>query len=238
VTPKIFVGTMYCGEGDLPECLEAVLSQKDVSVKQIIIRDMQEKAAHNALWAAWREAKCSHDLFVKVDADTVLAHDGVLRSFWDLFQSNPRITGAQAPLNDYFTAGRINGLNCFSPKVTFRDTTDELFCDRQVDVDHDVVIRSDQVGDALQPAGYHCYRANDAQAFHFGLHRALKRQVNTIAQVRQAYKREGGRPRALALIGAQMSPNFAAGGFNYSDERFKVALDGVVRRFEELVKDL
>jgi len=238
VTPRVFVGTMYCGEGDMPECLESVLLQKGVEARQVIIRNMPEKAAHNALWAAWREARDSHDLFVKVDADTVLAHDGVLRAVWGLFQGNTRVTGVQAPLNDYFTAGHINGLNCFSPKVTFRDTADELFCDRQVDVDHDVVIRSDQVGDALRPAGYHCYRATEAQAFHFGLHRALKRQVGTIAQVRAAYRREGGRMRALALIGAQASPNFAAGGFNYTDERFRVALDGALRRFDELSRDL
>ena len=229
---------MYCGEGDLPECLEAVLSQKGVSAKQVIIRNMAEKAAHNALWAAWREARPGHDMFVKVDADTVLAHDEVLLELWKTMESDPRVTGIQAPLLDYFTAGYINGLNCFSPKVTFRDTADELFCDRQVDVGHDVVIRSEKVCDRLRPAGHHCYRATDAQAFHFGLHRALKGQVGTIAQVRAAYKREGGRARALALLGAQASPNFAVGGFNYSDERFKVALDGVLRRFDELARGL
>jgi hypothetical protein len=162
----------------------------------------------------------------------------VLNAFWELFQSNSHITGAQAPLLDYFTGCYINGLNCFSPRVTFRDTVDDLFCDRQIDVDHDIVIKSDDVGDVLRPAGQHCYRATDAQAFHFGLHRALKHQVNTIAQVRTAYKHDGGRGRALALIGAQMCSQFATGGFNYNDERFKATLNNVKHRFDELTKDL
>ena len=238
MTPKVFVGTMYCGEGDFEEGLSLVLAQKDVEVEHVVIRDLPEKQAHNALWQAWRSAQGRCDMFVKVDADTVLAHDGVLRAFWSLLQGNPRVTGVQAPLNDYFTAGHINGLNCFSPRVTFRDTADELFCDRQVDVDHDVVIRSDQVGNDLRPAGYHCYRATDRQAFHFGLHRALKRQANVLDRVRAAYRREPTRARGLALLGAQVADRFADGGFNDTDERFDVALAAVQHRFHELKEAL
>lgn len=238
MTPRVFVGTMECGEGDFPECVAAVAAQAGCVVTHHVVNDLPEKEAHNALWSAWRAAQSGHDLFVKVDADTVLANSETLLSFWRVMEANPRVTGIQAPLLDYFTAGYINGLNCFSPRVTFCDTLDELFCDRRVDVDHDVIVGSGEVPDQLKPAGYHCYRPTDAQAFHFGLHRALKRQTATLERVREAYKREGGRARALALLGAETAASFSEGGFNYADERFKVALDGVMRRFGQLTDGL
>lgn len=228
--PVVFVGTMHCGEGDFAECCRAIGEQRGVRVTHVVIADLPEKAAHNRLWQAWRDAKAGCDFFVKVDADTVLAHDEVLLEFWRVMQANPRVTGIQAPLLDYFTDGYINGLNCFSPRVTFRDTADELFCDRQVDVDHDVVVKSGQVPERLRHAGYHCYHATDAQAFHFGLHRALKGQRQVIDLVRQAQQRHGDRQRALALLGAECAGTFADGGFNYGDERFRLALDAAVRR--------
>lgn len=238
-TPQVFVGTMHCGEGDYDECSIAIHKQRGVALIHSVIEDLPEKEAHNALWESWRAVKATgFDMFVKVDADTVLAHDEVLLEFWHMMQANPRITGIQAPLLDYFTDGYINGLNCFSNRVTFRNTADALFCDRQVDVDHDVVIKADAVAERLRPAGHHCYRTTDAQAFHFGLHRALKGQATVIDLVRQAYRRHNDRKRALALLGAQCAGTFTSGGFNYSDERFQQALAGVTHRYDELVKGL
>lgn len=240
-TPQVFVGTMYCGEGDYPECTKAILGQQGVNVQHVVIANQSEKEAHNRLWQTWRDVQHSgFDMFVKVDADTVLAHPLVLREFWQMMQNSPRITGIQAPLLDYFTDGHINGLNCFSPKVTFRDTADALFCDRQVDVDHDVVVKAGGVPMTLRPAGFHCYRATDEQAFHFGLHRAMKGQTQVIDLVDQAWRRHHDRIRALALLGAQYAyaGTFKAGGFNYNDERFKTALEAVLHRFDDMVSTL
>jgi hypothetical protein len=232
--PRVFVGTMYCGEGDYDECMKAVRSQAGVAVQQVTVANLPEREAHNRLWKAWRDVQ--HDgfsMFVKVDADTVLAHDEVLLEFWKLMTSDARITGIQAPLLDYFTDGYINGLNCFSPRVTFQDTSDELFCDRQVDVDHDVVVKADAVPPTLRHAGYHCFHTTERQAFHFGLHRALKGQADIVERVRQAWLRHGDRQRALALRGADAVLQFCDGRFNYSDERFIAAFNTAVERFDE-----
>lgn len=232
---------MHCGEGDYLECHRAIAKQSGVTITHHLVSNLPEKEAHNALWASWREVKHEHDFFVKLDADTVLAHDEVLLEFWRMMQANPRITGIQAPLLDYFTDGHINGLNCFSPKVTFRDTSDALFCDRQVDVDHDIVIKSGNVVERLRPAGFHCYHATEKQAFHFGIHRALKNQTQVIDLVRQAQKRHGDDIRAWALIGAGLRPVFYGqagdgswgGGWNYGDALFNDQFEGVKRRFEQ-----
>lgn len=240
--PRVFVGTMYCGEGDYLECHRALAKQTGVTITHRLISDLPEKEAHNTLWATWRTVKHEHDMFVKLDADTVLAHDEVLLEFWRMMQANARITGIQAPLHDYFTDGNINGLNCFSPRVTFRDTADELFCDRQVDVDHDIVVKADGVSTGLRPAGLHCHHATERQAFHFGIHRALKKQFHVIDQVRLAQRAHGDDLRAWALIGAGVAPVFngswGMGGFNYGDELFIQEFERIKRRFADFKESM
>lgn len=236
--PRVFIGTMYCGEGDYAESCSSISKQVGVDVKHVIIEHLPEKDAHNQLWQSWRKVQNEFDMFVKVDADTVLAHSEVLLEFRKLMSTNTRVTGIQAPLLDYFTDGYINGLNCFSPKVTFRDTADSLFCDRQVDVDHDVVIKANGVPEQLRPAGYHCYAATKKQAYHFGIHRALKNQTDVIGQVRKAWLRNRDSLRAWALLGASHATCFSDGGFNYTDERFCQAFDATSKRYDELVNDL
>lgn len=245
--PRVFVGTMYCGEGDYHDACEAILSQKGVEVQHVIIANLPEKEAHNRLWHAWRNVQ--HDgfqMFVKVDADTVLMHDTVLLEFWKALSSNPRCTGIQAPLFDYFTNGNINGLNCFSPKVTFQDSTDNLFCDRRVDTGHDVVLRGSDVPALLTPAGKHCFKTHSLQAFHFGVHRQLKSQHDIIAKVRAAWKveqREEGFDytdgRSFALLGASLVRKFLGNGkFNYSDPELLQELENAYPIRKELLRVL
>jgi hypothetical protein len=235
-TPKVFVGTMYCGEGDYYRSCQSIVEQRGVDVQHMTIVNLPEKEAHNNLWEAWRTIKHNgFDMFIKVDADTVLAHEEVLLEFWKLMNSNPRITGIQAPLHDYFTDGFINGLNCFSPRVTFRDTADELFCDRQVDVDHDIVIKAGGVTERLRPAGHHCFFSTEIQAFHYGLHRQLKGQYDIINKVKAACNSNNDR-RRFVLLGATMAPKFACGKFNYTDSELLGAFEEARFKQDELLK--
>lgn len=236
--PKVFVGTMYCGEGDFPRCKESIKSQQGVDVSHVIVENMPEKQAHNALWALWRAANDGgFAAFVKVDADTVLAGDNVLATIVDVFRSSPRVTGIQSPLLDYFTAGFINGLNAFAPCVTFNDTVDDIYCDRNVDVGHDLIVSSDQVPPVLRPAGFHCYAATPLQAYHFGVHRALKNQTATLAAVKRAWSKEGGDGRAYALLGAADSSSIGR-QCSYGDQRLLIAFDATKRRFDQRVNEL
>ncbi len=236
---RIFVGTMYTQEGEFEGCLKQVQAQKDVIVSHVIIANMREKEAHNALWHAWRHQGPSHDLFVKIDADTVLASTQTLALIWEQFEANPRVTGLQAPLHDYMTDSFINGLNAFSTKVVFNDTQDELYCDRQVDTNHDIVLREKDLPAILKPAGFHCWNSTDRQAFHFGVHRMLKGQTTIIAQVQAAWNRDQDRPRAMALLGAHAAWRFQqTRKFNYGDEEFVSAFDETVARYDELITTL
>lgn len=236
--PRVFIGTMYTQEGDFPMCLKRIQEQRGVTIGHIIISGLKEKDAHNALWHAWRDQKSSNDLFVKIDADVVLSSPNTLAQIWELFEANPRLTGVQAPLHDYMTDGFINGLNAFNPKVVFNDTQDELYCDRQVDTNHDQTLHDPNLPESLRPAGLHCHYANEKQAFHYGLHRALKGQHQIIKKVKEAYERHGrDRIRAFALLGAIYAPLFVQHRrFNYQDHEFLDAYTEAESKYDDFVK--
>jgi hypothetical protein len=223
---KVFVGTLYSGEGDFSMSATSIAGQQDVDVTCQVISGLPEKNAHNTLWDAWDEAKKEyHDIFVKVDADTVLQHPRVLKNICDLFVSDERLTGIQCWLHDYFTDGMIYGLNCYSRRVVFKRTEDDLFCDR-VDTNHDRVLRGGALPKELFPAGQHCHRANELQAFHFGLHRQLKKQDNVLHLVKKAWERDRDNIRAWALVGAHVAEQFRDHHrFNYTDPEFLHAFE-------------
>lgn len=232
--PKIFVGTLYSGEGEIAQCCDMINKQQHVDVTHVIISHLPEKDAHNALWAEWRKRKASFDLFVKVDADTILIDTCILARISDKMLIDPRITGLQAPLFDYMTNDMINGLNCFTPKVQFNDTTSELFCDRQVDVNHDIVLKGSTLPDILRPAGYHCLKPTDIQAFHYGLHRALKGQYDIISKVKNAaYDKASPHhaSRLMALLGADAAATMKdkSKGFNYTDPELILAFQNACK---------
>jgi hypothetical protein len=229
-TPRVFVGTLYCKEGDFQEHCKMISLQRDVNISHHVIADLPEKDAHNSLWDAWNRSKTEYDLFVKIDADTVLRDEETIKRIWALFEGNPRLTGIQAPLHDYMTDGLINGLNCFSPKVIFNPTNDGLYCDRGVDTGHDQVLRQGQLPPELEPAGYHCHHATDKQAFHYGLHRALKGQADIMLRVQKAWLTHRDRIRGLALAGTAAAPYLW--NHNYNDPEFESEYQRLVKEFD------
>ncbi len=211
--PRIFIGTLASGETEFDECCQAVQSQKDVVIKHHIIKNMPEFEAHNALWAAWNEQKQNHDLFAKIDADTVLNRDTALVEISKLFQ-DPDVTGAQIPLHDYFTDDLINGLNCFSTCVQFAPAKKKIFADH-ADSNHKKVLKSDDVAH-LAPIGWHGKNPSAKQAFHFGFHRALKGQKDIISKTLNAWKKYQDTPREWALAGAASAKWWMFGRADYT----------------------
>ena len=222
--PRIFVGTLACGESELADCRVSVVAQKDVLVTHHVIESLPELQAHNALWHAWAAAKGAHDLFVKIDADTVLARDTALAEIAALFE-DPDITGAQILLHDYFTDQLIAGLNAFSRSVIFQKGTDRLFADR-VDVGHRKQLKGEAVRH-LAPIGWHCRSPLPRQAFHFGLRRALKKQHEVIARCAEVWLGARDEPRGWALAGAMSTGWWLRRHFDYGDKRFERAFEAL-----------
>ena len=116
---KIFVGTLYSGESEFEACCKEIEKQIGVEVHQKVFSFLPEYAAHNELWSYWEKVKDNFDLFVKVDADTVLNDNFALLKISQLF-NDIDVTGAQILLHDYFTDDLIAGLNVFSKQVIFK----------------------------------------------------------------------------------------------------------------------
>lgn len=222
MSARIFVGTLACGEAEIDECGRAVAGQTGVAVTHEVIRDLPELEAHNALWQCWARRKADHDLFVKVDADTVLNRPTALAEIAALF-ADPGVTGAQILLHDYFTDAPIAGLNAFSREVTFRVGADRLFADR-VDGNHRAVLKGEATRH-LAPIGWHCRAPHPRQAFHFGLHRQLKRQADVIARMAQVWLRERDDARGWALAGARAAGWRLRRHFDYADPVFERAFE-------------
>lgn len=228
---RVFVGTLYCGEADFAVHIDAITHQVGVDITHFVVDNKPEYEAHSTLWKKWNEVKSEFDLFIKVDADTVLINNTTVSEICKVFAADRDVTGLQAPLHDYFTDSLINGLNCFSPVVSFRDGKDELYCDRNVDFGHKKTVSSERVPNSLRPAGLHCHYANDRQAFHFGLHRALKNQNENMRKVALAYNKHGDRLRKLALLGAEAAIDFRCdSSFNYCDEKFNEHFSTALRK--------
>ena len=114
----------------------------------------------------------------------------------------------------------IYGLNCFSPKVVFLTSKDSLFCDRGVDTQHDLIFRTEKLPIELKPAALHCHYASIKQAFHYGVHRTLKKQFDIIEKVKSSWLKEKDDIRAFALIGSRLS-NKLCNQYNYGDYEFE-----------------
>lgn len=216
--PKIFVGTMWSGESEFEECCEAISRQKSVRIDQHIIKDLTEVEAHNALWQAWNSVKSEFDLFAKIDADTILNSEQSLLKVWQLFYNNPRVTGAQVQLHDYFTNDLIAGLNFFTPTVIFNISKKGLTPDR-VDVNHDIVLKGESVKH-LAPIGWHCKYPSEVQSFHFGLHRALKKQDQVLLKVAKVWDVEQDNARSWALTGAIAASFWMRNHSDYDNNKF------------------
>ncbi len=219
-SPRIFVGTLECGEAEFEECRAAIQGQLGVIVTHMVISNQPELEAHNQLWSAWATHKHDHDLMVKVDADTVLSRPTALKEISDLFD-DPAVTGAQILLHDYFTDQLIAGLNAFSPVVEFKHSKSRLYADH-ADSNHGVVLKGDVVSH-LAPIGWHCVAPHPRQAFHYGLHRELKKQRDVIRRCARAWLKNRDDARSWALIGAMAAGWRLRRHFDYGDKRFETA---------------
>ena len=231
--PKIFVGTLYAGEAEFEESCEAIKAQEQVDVTHHVIADLPEYEAHNELWNAWGKVRAAYDIFVKVDADTILNRNEALSDIYKLFQQ-PRVTGVQIKLHDYFSDQLISGLNAFSTEVQFQNSKKRLFADH-ADRNHDLVIKGEAVSH-LAPIGWHCKYPAARQAYHYGLRRALKKQSDIVRRCASMWLKYRDDARAWALTGAMEAGWIYRNQFNYSDERFEKSLNDYQNDSERLIK--
>lgn len=166
---KILVGILHCIENEFPECLAALKGQTHRDFDFFVLENLPNKAAHEALYARFMESAARYELFVKLDADMVLCRSDMLARIAERFAAAPQMDMLCIGVHDFFTARMIDSLNVFRSTVTWQRDSERIFPDRsqvagQVVYDHDT----------LAPAANHCPNPSRFQAFHFGVHKAVK----------------------------------------------------------------
>jgi len=219
--PKIFVGTMYSGENELPRSVSRLFSQEGIEISHYVVHGKRELDAHRDLYATWNSVKDSYDAFMQLDPDTVLHENTSIRAMFDLLveQSTSGYTSIQCPLMDFFTQKEIYGLNMYLPDVIFNVPNDEVFCDRATSNNRTIPFKV--LPGNLNPIGDHCPDPTFSQAFHFGLHRGLKNRMQQRIDTINAFINMGDDRRAMAVLGFEMSRDFVANKkVSYSDDEF------------------
>jgi hypothetical protein len=75
----------------------------------------------------------------------------------------------------------------------------------------------------LAPIGWHCRSPHPRQAFHYGLHRALKKQNDVISRVAAVWLDQRDEARGWALAGAMSAGWRLRKAFDYGEARFEAA---------------
>lgn len=168
--PRCLVLTLYSGENEFEQSQAALRAQTFDRWEQRVFAHMPNKAAHDALYAEIMQRAGEFELFVKLDADMVLASPDTLGMMVQLFVDDPGLDHAVFGLEDFMSDSKLMGLHLFSNRVRWRLGGERLF------VDPDPIVPGERrlVRDPPAPVAQHAPDPSPYQAFHFGVHRALK----------------------------------------------------------------
>lgn len=216
---KVFVSTMYSGEGEFQDCISSIQKQKHVQIEHHIIYRQNEFEAHKNQIKTWQIIQDRFDVFIKVDADTVITNELAFASVYEEMIHN-RASAAQIRLHDFFTDSLISGLNFYTKESIFSEPDNKIFCDRSVI--HKKLLHSDNgYFKNFTPIGLHAFNPTPIQAFHYGVHRGIKNRTSEYFLVKAAHEKFYTSERYLALKGFEKSSLFKTNNeFNYTDEFF------------------
>ncbi|MBN2466489.1 hypothetical protein JXD38_12790 [candidate division WOR-3 bacterium] len=235
---RILVGTLYCGENELPECVASIERQTYRNFSHEVFSYLPDKAAHEALYGRFMSHADRFDLLVKVDADMVLVRDDFFQRVVDTFTAHPELKLLGTAVHDFFSDQLVQGLNAYRRGIEW--AADGLFTDAVSFGDSEVLFDTDD----LAPAAYHCPNPSDLQSFHYGVHRALKvvqprcqvkRRIDaighwaTLERIWANFLRRKDLRIGLAALGAELTflGRFRVDDLNYSGP----VLDRALRRY-------
>lgn len=166
---KILVGVMHCIENEFEQCLKAIDSQTLPAYDRFVISNLPNKEAHDTLYRTFMDRAQDVDLFIKVDADMVLARHTFFQECADRFTADPALQHLEIALDDWMTKRRIFGLHVYRSSHKWHSNAEAIFVD-MVDVLRKPVTDASE----LAPAAIHCPDPSPFQAYHFGVHKGVK----------------------------------------------------------------
>ncbi len=168
---KVLAGVMHTIENEFESCIQSVQSQKQVHVTYFVIHDLPNRQAHDKLYDTFMKENAYHDFFVKVDADMVLKNDLFFYTIGEIFNDHPELMMVSFPVYDHFSEKLINGIHSFRNTFKWdRDPNENIYTDASPISD-----RKKMHLKLKQNAGvHHCPNPSPFQAFHYGMHKAIK----------------------------------------------------------------
>lgn len=231
---NIFVGTLYSGENEFEECFDSIQMQSYKMFQHKIFKYLPNKEAHVTLYKSFLE-NADFDLLVKIDADMVLTNDTLFEKIVQKFESNDWMDLLGIAVYDFFSDQLIWGLNAYRKSVRWDFEKETIF------VDIPEVPRNKILFDKidLAPAAIHCKNPSPFQAFHYGIHRALKSlqpihsetHWNTLKRTWGNFQRTKDIRVGLASLGAELTYAgfFRISDLDYTDSRMKDILENYLR---------
>lgn len=179
----ILAGIMYCIENEYDDAIWSLGRQSFKDTDYFSVENLPNKEAHDTLYSHFMANADKYDLFLKLDADMVLCRTDFLSNVAQVMQKNSQIDDLEIGVHDFFTDRLIYGLHIY------RNTVQWYISDETIFVDTGARIRQ-KVQDmkVLAPAAWHCPNPSPFQAFHFGIHKAIKVCQTDIAEVRAAFR--------------------------------------------------
>ncbi|MFG0253742.1 MAG: hypothetical protein ACF787_01375 [Rhodopirellula sp. JB053] len=167
--PKALVGVMHCIENELDECLNSIRSQKRIQTKDFLISGKTNKEAHDELYQRFTESADQFEFFVKVDADMVLRSEHSLFAAWQHFEQRAHVQHLLIPVFDHFTQQNIYGLHAFRNTHRWEQTPEKYFVDMCDRSNIQLTFSRESA-----PIADHGPNPSLFQAYHYGLHKAVK----------------------------------------------------------------
>jgi hypothetical protein len=213
---RIFVGTLYTIENEFEECVASIERQSYRNFQHFVFRNLPNKKAHDTLYRSFMEKAGEFDLMIKVDADMVIEDEHLFAKIVERFRSNGQLKDLEIAVHDFFSDRLIWGMHTYRNTVEWRQTDEDLFVDA-CPLDENERIHDDS---ELAPAAIHCKNPSPFQAFHYGVHKALKtiqpgcKEIDygytlyhwyNIESTRQNFFRTRDRRIGFAILGAELA---------------------------------
>ncbi|MBT63914.1 MAG: hypothetical protein CML13_11960 [Puniceicoccaceae bacterium] len=167
---RVFIGTLYCGENEIGQCIESVRAQTHIAIHHEVIENLPNKEAHDTLYRRFMELSDTYDYFIKLDADMVFDDPKMVEKMLSVFTQAPDLDHAIFSIRDWYAQMNVFGLHMFSNRAKWSESKDHIF------VDHHPNCPGDRKVFEQTPAPVAIHNPNPTLEFAwtFGLHRALK----------------------------------------------------------------
>jgi len=168
-SPRVMVGTLYSGENEFESSTSAITRQSYRNLTHQVIKGLPNKEAHDQLYGDFLSSNC--DYLVKIDADMVIVDESFIEKVVKVLVSRPGLAMLQMAILDYYSGGEIQGVNAYTKRMRwdsssqhslFTDSTQTPSAERWV------------VWGTFTRHVIHSPNPGLFQAFHFGVHRAMK----------------------------------------------------------------